>query len=71
MSKEEVKKLIDEAISDLEVAENHLNYVDKEYVDVAILEVSVAMKKLEVATSLMKKIDPKEEGFCGTEGSRE
>ena len=61
MSKEEVKKLIDEAISDLEVAENHLNYVDKEYVDVAILEVSVAMKKLEVATSLMKKIDSKEE----------
>jgi len=71
MSKEEVKKLIDEAISDLEVAENHLNYVDKEYVDVAILEVSVAMKKLEVATSLMKKIDPKEEEFCGTEGLRE
>ena len=71
MSKEEVKKLIDEAISDLEVAENHLNYVDKEYVDVAILEVSVAMKKLEVATSLMKKIDPKEEEFCGTEGLKE
>ena len=71
MSKEEVKKLIDEAISDLEVAENHLNYVDKEYVDVAILEVSVAMKKLEVATSLMKKIDSKEEEFCGTEGLRE
>jgi hypothetical protein len=71
MSKEEVKKLIDEAISDLEVAENHLNYVDKEYVDVAILEVSVAMKKLEVATSLMNKIDPKEEEFCGTEGLKE
>jgi len=71
MSKEEVKKLIDEAISDLEVAENHLNYVDKEYVDVAILEVSVAMKKLEVAISLMKKIDPKEEEFCDTEDLRE
>lgn len=56
MSKEEVKKLIDEAISDLEVAENHLNYVDKEYIDVAILEVSVAMKKLEAAVSLMKRV---------------
>lgn len=56
MSKEEVRKLIDEAISDLEVAENHLNYVDKEYLDVAILEVSTAIKKLEVATSLMKKV---------------
>ncbi len=59
MSKEEIKALMDGAIADIKVAENHLNYADKEYVDVAILELSAAMKKLEVIVNQMKKVGQK------------
>lgn len=55
MSKEEIKALMDGAIADIKVAENHLNFAEKEYIDVAILELSAAMKKLEVIVNQMKK----------------
>lgn len=64
MSKEDVRKLINDAIAELEVAKNHLNYADKEYLDVAILEVTTATKKLEAAVSLMKKVMVKGEELC-------
>lgn len=64
MSKEDVRKLINDAIAELEVAKNHLNYADKEYLDVAILEVTTATKKLEAAVSLMKRVMVEGEELC-------
>lgn len=64
MSKEDVRKLINDAIAELEVAKNHLNYADKEYLDVAILEVTTATKKLEAAVSFMKRVMVEGEELC-------
>lgn len=53
--KEIYQKLMDEAIHDIEVAENHFNYADKDYVDIAILELTTARKKLDVVIEKMKE----------------
>lgn len=53
--KEIYQKLMTEAIHDIEVAENHFNYADKDYVDIAILELTTARKKLDVVIEKMKE----------------
>ena len=55
MMNEDYKNLMDEAIRDIEVAENHFNYAEPDYVDVAILELSTAMKKLEIVVNRTKE----------------
>lgn len=56
---DEYKYLMDEAIKRVEVAENHLNFADKEFLDVAIFELSMAIKNLEVVVSQIKKVSEK------------
>ena len=55
MLKENYMKLMEEAVRDIEIAENHFNYADKEYIDIAILELTTAMKKLEVVVNKAKE----------------
>lgn len=45
---------INQAISDLEVAQSQLDYADKEFVNVAILKYSQAQERLNVLLKLKK-----------------
>ena len=50
-----INELLKQVKREVAIAENHLNFADADFVDVAILELTTAKKKLDIVIKLAKQ----------------
>ena len=53
--KDDTNELLKQVKREVAIAENHLNFADADFVDVAILELTAAKKKLDIVIKLAKQ----------------